>query len=106
MLKNQINVKYIHKNVLTYVTCSVAEKFIVHIGIFRLMLWMCLPRNPGVNPTKESYYASAAKNHVMSCLVRFENKNVFFCFEKLSSLLCTMLPFVSSCTFRSRRIGS
>jgi hypothetical protein len=43
---------------------------------------------PRVNPTIVSYNASAVKIYnATSSLVRFENKNIFFCLEKRSSLL-------------------
>jgi hypothetical protein len=43
---------------------------------------------PGANPTIASYNASAVKIYTTtSSLVRFENKNVFFYYEKRSSLL-------------------
>jgi hypothetical protein len=46
----------------------------------------------GANPTIVSYKASAVKNYnAASSLVRFENKNIFFCFEERSSLLHTTL---------------
>jgi hypothetical protein len=39
------------------------------------------------NPTIESYNAGAVKNYnATSCLGSFENKDVFFYFENLSSL--------------------
>jgi hypothetical protein len=42
----------------------------------------------GANPTIVSYSASDEKNYnAKSCLVRFENKNIFFYIEKRSSLL-------------------
>jgi hypothetical protein len=45
-----------------------------------------MQRTPGANPTIVSYNARAVKFfNATSSLVRFENKNVFFCFEKCSS---------------------
>jgi hypothetical protein len=39
--------------------------------------------HPGANPTTVSYNASAEKNYkATSSLVRFENKNIFFCIEE------------------------
>jgi hypothetical protein len=67
---------------------------------------------PGANPTTGIYNPSAAKIYnastvifykVTSNLVRFESKNILFCFEKPSSLLQS---WRCSCIFRSRRIGS
>jgi hypothetical protein len=52
--------------------------------------------NGGANPTIVSYIAT-------SSLVRFVRKNIFFYFEKRSSLL---QRWSFSCKFRSRRIGS
>jgi hypothetical protein len=39
--------------------------------------------NPGPNPTIASYNTSVVKIYnATSCSVRFENKNIFFYFEK------------------------
>jgi hypothetical protein len=47
---------------------------------------------PGANPTIASYNTGVVKNYnTLSSLVRFENKNVFFYYEKRFSLLCTTL---------------
>jgi hypothetical protein len=42
----------------------------------------------GANPTTASYNASAVQTYnATSSLVRFENKNIFFYYEKRSSLV-------------------
>jgi hypothetical protein len=56
------------------------------VGIENPSLW--LNPKPRANPTIVSYNDSAINIHnAMNSLVRFQNKNVFFCFEKCSSLL-------------------
>jgi hypothetical protein len=51
-----------------------------------LSLFFCVS-SPGANPTTVSYNASVVKIYnATSSLVRFENKNIFFYFEK------TLLP--------------
>jgi hypothetical protein len=55
---------------------------------------------PGANPTITSYSASVVNFYnATDSLARFENKIIFFYFEKRSSLL-------QRCKFKSRRIGS
>jgi hypothetical protein len=62
--------------------------------------------NPRIVSRIVSHNGSAVKIYnATSSLMRFDNKNVFFYFEKRSSLVqhwrCSC-----SCKFRSRRIGS
>jgi hypothetical protein len=55
---------------------------------------MCTKQSyPEPNPTIMSYSASAVKKltNATSSLVRFENKNILFFFEKRSCLLCKTL---------------
>jgi hypothetical protein len=60
--------------------------------------------NTGANPTIASYNASAVKIYnATSSLLRFENENNFYKFEKRTSLL---QRWRCSCKFLSRRIGS
>jgi hypothetical protein len=43
--------------------------------------------SPGANPTTSSYNASVVKIYnATGSLERFENKNIFFCFERCSIL--------------------
>jgi hypothetical protein len=59
---------------------------------------------PGANPMIVGYNASVVNFYNSTgSRARFENKNIFFYFEKRSSLL---QRWRCSCKFKSRRIGS
>jgi hypothetical protein len=58
----------------------------------------------GANPTIMSYNASVVNfNNATGSIAHFENKNIFFPFEKRSSLL---QRWRCSCKFKNRRIAS
>jgi hypothetical protein len=61
-------------------------KTLQNLHKFGFMVWIQTvwqPWYPGANPTIVSYNASAAKIYnAKSSLLRFENKNIFFYYEK------------------------
>jgi hypothetical protein len=59
--------------------------------------------DPGANPTTSGYNTSIEKIYnATGSLARFENRNIFFCFEKRCSLHTRLAIYVVVGIFKSR----